>query len=401
MYQRKRLTQITIDRLQPPKQGRLEIADDIVRGLVLRVTRRRAVEGAAPRRTWCVFWKVRDPATGRKVGQRRRTLGDMSLQAARDRAREILGDVDAGRLDPLARGFRDVAERYIATEAARLSPKTISEIKGTFENHLYPSWGTEALHAISSADLTLMLDQKSVGTAREIRKYVSGLYSWAIARGLAERNPVAALDTKTRRRLAYPDNHGRALTDAEVRSLWNAAAAMGYPYGTFYQLLILTGQRPYEWRDARWSEIQDGVLVIPRERFKTRRRSHSIPLVPAVTEILAAIPRDSCCDWLFHKRGACGPINGQSKRDVDLAKRAKVENFTVYDFRKTCATRLASLGVDPFLIDQVQSRSLTPLQRTYIRHDYAAEKRAVMQKYADHVLQLLAATPRGAGGTSA
>jgi integrase len=103
---------------------------------------------------------------------------------------------------------------------------------------------------------------------------------------------------------------------------------------------------------------------------------------------------------VLHKRGACGPINGQSKRDVDLARRAEVENFTVYDFRKTCATRLASLGVDPFLIDQVQSRSLTPLQRTYIRHDYAAEKRAVMQKYADHVLQLLASAPAGAPRTS-
>ncbi len=319
----------------------------------------------------------------------------MSLQDARDRAREILGDVDAGRLDPLARGFRDVAERYIATESARLSPKTVSEIKRTFENHLYPSWATLALHAISSADLTLMLDQKSTGTAREVRKYVSGLYSWAIARGLAERNPVAALDIKTRRRLAYPDNHGRALTDDEMRGLWTAAQGMGYPYGTFYQLLMLTGQRPYEWRDARWAEIQSGALVVPRERFKTRRRSHSIPLVPAVTEILETLPRDTCCDWLFHKRGACGPINGQSKRDVDLATRAKVEQFTVYDFRKTCATRLAAIGVDPFLIDQVQSRSLTPLQRTYIRHDYAQEKRDVMQKYALHLMQVLQGSAPG------
>jgi integrase len=286
-----------------------------------------------------------------------------------------------------------VAERYISTESTRLSAKTISEIKRTFENHLYPSWGAQALHGISSADLTLMLDQKSVGTAREIRKYVSGLYSWAMARGLAERNPVALLDTKTRRRLSYPDNHGRALDDEEMRALWSAAGAMGYPYGRFYQLLMLTGQRPYEWRDARWSEIREGALVIPRERFKTRRRAHAIPLVPAVTEILVTLRRESCCDWLFHKRGACGPINGQSKRDADLAKRANVQQFTVYDFRKTCATRLASLGVDPFLIDQVQSRSLTPLQRTYIRHDYAAEKRAVMQKYADHLLQVLQASP--------
>jgi integrase len=38
----------------------------------------------------------------------------------------------------------------------------------------------------------------------------------------------------------------RVLTDPELRSVWNAAKQMAYPFGTIIQLLILTGQRKSE-----------------------------------------------------------------------------------------------------------------------------------------------------------
>jgi hypothetical protein len=47
----------------------------------------------------------------------------------------------------------------------------------------------------------------------------------------------------------------RVLKDDELRLMWNAADAMGYPYGPLFRLLALTGQRKSEVAEARWSEF--------------------------------------------------------------------------------------------------------------------------------------------------
>jgi hypothetical protein len=371
MYQRKRLTQLMVDRARLPEGGRLEIADELCPGLVLRV------QPTGPR--WCVFWKERG-ADGKKRQQKRVTLPYMQLAEARDRARTLLAAAGGRGGEPVT--MAAALEQYLAA-SSQLAEKTRYEIAGTFRRHILPEWGKRQLREFTSAALARMLDTHTTGTAREIRKYTSGLYSWAIERGFAENNPAAGLGRKTRARLAPPRDAGRALTDEELKALWTSALAMGYPYGDFYRVLMLTGQRPYEWRDARFSEIADDVLTVPRERYKTRRVAHAIPLVPAVRTILNGLPRCKDCDWLFHKRGACGALNSTRADDLPMG------DAVIYDLRKTAATRLAELGIEPYVIDLVQGRGLTPLQRTYIKHDYAAEKRAALAKYARHVMKVV------------
>ena len=58
---------------------------------------------------------------------------------------------------------------------------------------------------------------------------------------------------------------------------------MGYPFGKFFQLLLLTALRRNEAADARWSEIDlDAKLwVIPAERMKGGA-AHAVPLVPDI-----------------------------------------------------------------------------------------------------------------------
>jgi integrase len=54
---------------------------------------------------------------------------------------------------------------------------------------------------------------------------------------------------------------------------------MGFPYGSLFQLLMLTGQRLNEVAGMRWSEIDLSGCVwsIPAERVKNGR-AHSLPL---------------------------------------------------------------------------------------------------------------------------
>ena len=138
---KRRLSDLTIGRLKPPATGRLEVADSIVPGLVLRITPRGV-------RSFSVAYKVAGEGgvgpTGRPLcgSQHRITLGRypyVSLKEARDKARVILESVSEGT-DPrperraahmIRRGntMEAVAARFI--EQAKPTVDTLSNRSNT------------------------------------------------------------------------------------------------------------------------------------------------------------------------------------------------------------------------------------------------------------------------------
>ena len=84
----------------------------------------------------------------------------------------------------------------------------------------------------------------------------------------------------------------RVLTDVELAAVWRAAASEGYPFGHMVRLLMLTGCRRDEVRDAPWSEIdlQAREWSIPARRTKNGR-DHLVPIVDQVAAILEKMPR--------------------------------------------------------------------------------------------------------------
>lgn len=49
-----------------------------------------------------------------------------------------------------------------------------------------------------------------------------------------------------RKDLQYKADADRALTDDELRAIWRATDRMTYPFGPYFKLMILTGQRRNE-----------------------------------------------------------------------------------------------------------------------------------------------------------
>ncbi len=79
----------------------------------------------------------------------------------------------------------------------------------------------------------------------------------------------------------------RILADAELIQVWQAAGAIGWPFGPVYQLLILTGARLWEIGELKWSEIDGNQIKLDGERTKAGL-SHTIPLSSR-----AAIPKNT------------------------------------------------------------------------------------------------------------
>src|SRR5690348_4896788 len=171
----------------------------------------------------------------------------------------------------------------------------------------------------------------------------------------------------------------RVLSDAEMAALWEAAVAMGYPYGPVLQLLAITGQRKSDIAEARWREIDldRKVLTIPAERFKSDF-DHVVPLSDMAIGILKSLPTFNSGDYIFSTTFGKSPVNGFSKTKSRLdtamaAKLGEIEPFVIHDIRRTMRSALSDLPIDDRVRELVIGHTQQGLHKVYDRHGYLDE----------------------------
>jgi hypothetical protein len=108
-------------------------------------------------------------------------------------------------------------------------------------------------------------------------------------------------------------------------------------------------------------------------------------------DILKRVPRVDN-DMLFPSRvGEGRSFSGFSKAKERLAALSAVDEFTLHDLRRTVATRLASLGAAPHVIERLLNHVtgiLGGVAGVYNRFKYHDEIRAALVQWTSHMRQL-------------
>lgn len=221
--------------------------------------------------------------------------------------------------------------------------------------------------------------------AAQARSAISTLYSWAMGEGLADENPVIGTN-----RPKKSDPRERVLKDDELAAVWRACG--DDDFGKIIRLLVLTGCRRLEIGGLRWREFdrETGTLTLPPERVKNGRK-HALQLPNIAVEIIESVPRsvDDDRDHLFgarSRRGFCAWT--QQKADLDTRLRGRVGPWTIHDLRRTAATGMANLGIQPHVVEAVLNHYLghrAGVAGVYNRAPYELEIRAALALWADHV----------------
>jgi integrase len=377
------------------------VFDDKLHGFGVRLR-----EGGA--RNWIVQFRVGSQ-------QRRKTIGSvekLSAGVAREAARRDLAAVELGG-DPMAdkaaeraraaQTLEHVAERYLSRQEGRLRARSYAEVRRHLRDHWLPLMGSPVA-AITRRDVAARLqDMKDTNggyAANRARASLSALFAWAIREGLVEANPVIGTN-----RPVDEQARDRVLDDAELVAIWRAAR--GDDYGMIVRLLMLTGQRREEVGGMAKAEI-DLVArkwTIPAHRTKNAR-AHEAPLSDLALELLkAAIEREGREDRNFIFGQAAGGFTGWSPAKSALDRRianatgVPVQPWRLHDLRRTAATRMADLGVQPHVIEAVLnhvSGSKAGVAGVYNRAAYSAEKRQALDLWAAHVEAIVA----GLGGSN-
>jgi integrase len=343
----------------------------------------------------------------RAGGTRRVLIGNADVigaEAARAAAKKLLaqaalgGDPQADRVDRRAKdqlAVRSVVADYLEAKKDEVRPRTLVEATrylstGTYFRPLH-SMPIDTVKRKDIASCLVAISRKNGSvTAARARASLSAFFTWAMQAGLTEMNPViGAIQPKD------SEGRSRVLSDAELAALWQASG--DDEYGRIIKLLILTGARRAEIGGLRWSELNAdaGSWTLPSERSKNKH-AHTLPLPAVAWDIIKAVPRLVHRDQLFGVSAEEGFTDwGVSKIELDTDERLKgkmTEPWVLHDIRRTVATKIADLGVQPHIIEQVlnhQGGHKRGVAGIYNRSSYDREVRAALVLWADHLRTLV------------
>jgi integrase len=295
-------------------------------------------------------------------------------------------DRDNGRLEA-DNTFGVLAQQYLETRKAEWRPITYTEIRRHLTKYA-KSLHRVPIAAVSQRNIANVLNAiaKDAGdvTANRVRGSICALFGWAMREGirLPEGN-VAALTNKREEK-----SRDRVLSDAELRTIWNAC--LDDDYGAIIKLLTLTGQRAGEIAELRWDEVGDEQIQLPAIRTKNGR-AHSVPLTEPVKMILRRFNRDGRT-YAFGRvdTGFNGWHNCKQALNARIAATGKpLAEWKPHDLRRTAATRMAELGVQPHIIEAVLnhvSGHKGGVAGIYNRATYDKEKRQALDLWAEHLM---------------
>ncbi len=408
------LTSRAVEQTRADPSKRREIPDGLLTGLYL------VIQPGSGAKSWAVRYRY----AGRP---RKLTLGPypaLELGEARDEAKAKLQIVAKGG-DPasqkrkarqetiegrnlVANVVADFIERHARDKRSR------PEVERMLNHDVLPIWGSRQIQDITKRDVIELLDnlqRRGVSTmTNRVFSVVRKLFNWAVARDIVVATPCAGM-----RAPVVESSRDRVLADDEIRWLWKAAEAVGYPFGPLTKLLLLTLQREGEASGLSAAELKlrDRVWTLPKERAKNGR-ANEVALSEAALAVINGLPTfDNKRRLLFTTTGEA-PVSGYSRakknldremlaaaqeeateRGLDLSK-VEIPHWTFHDLRRTGTTGMQRLGIPPHIADAIlnhKSGTISGVAAIYARHSYADEKRSALEAWGRFVTTLVENNP--------
>ena len=316
-----------------------------------------------------------------------------------EKRREEERRADAGL--PAANSFEGVAREWFETRKGQWSDSYGEKIMARFVADVFPYIGRRPIAEINAPELLTVLRRVEgrgvVETAHRARENCSQVFRFAIATGRAERDAAQDL----RDALKKPEvKHFPAITDPK-RMGELLRACDGYT-GTLVvraalKLAPMLLLRPGELRHAQWSEIDldSATWTVPAQRMKrekagkTNGTPHIVPLPRQAVDAFRDLSQLTGQGmWVF--RGERHHDRPMSENTVNAALRAMgfpADEVTGHGFRATARTMLAErLDVPESVVEAQLAHSVRDsLGRAYNRTEFLAQRRTMMQAWADYL----------------
>ena len=394
----RKLTQRFVESVKAGPQ-RTEYRDGHTRGLVLRLT----PNGI---KSWAVLYRRKSDSR-----KRRCTIGtypEFSLAAARAQAEEIIARVSRGE-DPAAQvqarnhslTFEQLAETWVIRHGRpNKSPRSLYDDLLMFKREIYPVIGGMKADEVPKRTVIGILDSVAERGARtrsnRVFALVRSVYRWGLAEDLIQFDPTQGIRPRTVER-----PRDRVLLDEEVRILWRDLddAPMGEEVATIIRLALVTGQRVGEVAGMAKADLNlSGSKPIWTKPSKRKNSEMTrVPLSRLAVKLLRnAIKQYGDSPYVFPSPTRTDAITAHAAtRAIGRARPGLgIDHFRVHDLRRTAATGMASLGINPHTIshvlDHISVTKGTVTGAVYVKYSFDREKREALDTWGAQLETILA-----------
>lgn len=291
-------------------------------------------------------WVVRVQKNGKRRDFGLGSASKVPLTLARERARTLRSDVEAG-VDPIAQrraaagipSFRAAAASVHAeNEGSWKNAKHAKQWLATLNAYAFPAFGDVPVSEVDAPavrDALAAIWLAKPETARRLRQRIVMVLDWAVAKGYRDGPlPMAVIDralpkqpTKTKHHAALPYDSLPAFMEKLRENATMGRLAL--------EAAILTAARSGEVRQATWAELdlEAATWTIPAERMKAGRE-HVVPLSAQALSLFERMKahRRSSSALVFP-----GQKRGRPLSDMTLTKalRDMGSTETAHGFRST------------------------------------------------------------------
>lgn len=354
------------------------------------------------------WWRFKYRIDGK---EKRLSLGvypDISLKDARER-RDEARKLVANKIDPSAQRkaekatrkesgrntFEIVAREWWSKQVPGWSDVHANNVLSRLEKNVFPWLGREPVAGITAPNLLAVIrrveQRGAIETAHRTLSICGQIFRYAIATGRSERDVAADL-----RGAIQPVQKQHLAAVVEPKRVAELLREIDAYEGTLtvqcaVRLAPLVFVRPGELRTARWADIdfdeQQWCFVVTKTKSP-----HIVPLAKQAIAIFKELkPVTGNREYVFPS--ARSPLRPMSNNAVLAALRRMgipKEEMSGHGFRAMARTILdENLGFRPdFIEHQLAHQVRDPLGRAYNRTSHLAERRKMMQAWADYLDEL-------------
>jgi integrase len=364
--------------------------DDKMSGLGVRLYR-------SGRKTWLYQFRLAGRSYKYEIGSTEKVLASKARIDAKVAAGHVANKVNPLDLRRQAEEkhkdeFGELVEEYlkeklnpIKPNKRPMRPRSYAEVRRHLEDHCKP-FKHRPIRSITQRDVANLYKKiakdSGPGAASHTWSTLRAFFHWAMRQGAVDNNVAALYDGG-----GVGEQRKRTLSDAEIAIVWKACNAD--QFGNIVKLLILTGARRDEVGHMPLSELdlESKEWLLPPERSKNGSE-HLFTLSDSAVDILtkAVETREAFVFGHGKERGFSGWSKAKKAFDKRIADAGQtVEHFTLHDLRRSFASGLQRLKIEPHIVEACLNHTPPKLERNYQTYRYAAEKRAALARWATHV----------------
>src|SRR6516165_1140649 len=330
---------------------------------------------------------ARDP-NGKQIWTTIGNAAHLDIDAARQKAREIINRVKGGQRVEGPESFQEVAKDWLKRHVEAKGLLSSKRVRGYLDNHILPAWGGRVFTSIGRSDVTKLLDNVEDNSgpvaADKTLAIVSSIVNWYAARNDNYNTPIVR---GMRRSSSKERARTRILSDDEIRLIWSKAEGT---FGDMVKLSLLTAQRRDKVASMQWDDVSvDGTWSVKNGVKREKGTGGELVLPPMALDIIRSRPRLVSNPYIFPGPGMLHfKSYDRQKHKLDQAT-GPLPHWQLHDLRRTARSLMSRIGIKREVAENLLGHVQPGIIGVYDQHKYVEEKAQALRMLAGLIANIL------------